>query len=64
MSAGAGPGVLAVDVGTSGVRAAVVSAAGTVVTSSYRPALPTSPMVNFVEFDPVDQAGEIGRAHV
>jgi glycerol kinase len=50
------PGVLAVDVGTSGVRAAVVSAAGEVVTSCYRPALPTSPMVNFVEFDPAEQA--------
>ncbi len=50
------PAVLAVDVGTSGVRAAVVSAAGQVVTSCYRPALPTSPMVNFVEFDPAEQA--------
>ena len=51
----AGPAVLAVDVGTSGVRAAVVNTAGEVVTSFYRPALPTSPMVNFVEFDPVEQ---------
>jgi glycerol kinase len=50
------PAVLAVDVGTSGVRAAVVSAAGEVVTSCYRPALPTSPMINFVEFDPQEQA--------
>ena len=49
-------GVLAVDVGTSSVRAAVVNAAGEVVTSFQRPALPTSPMVNFVEFDPVEQA--------
>ena len=48
--------VLAIDVGTSGVRAAVVSAAGEVLTSCYRPALPTSPMVNFVEFDPAEQA--------
>ncbi len=38
------------------MRAAVVSAAGEVVTSCYRPALPTSPMVNFVEFDPAEQA--------
>ncbi len=52
----AGPAVLAVDVGTSGVRAAVVSAAGEVVTSCYRAALPTSPMINFVEFDPAEQA--------
>jgi glycerol kinase len=50
------PAVLAIDVGTSGVRAAVITAAGEVATSRYRPALPTSPMVNFVEFDPVEQA--------
>ena len=49
-------GVLAVDVGTSGVRAAVVNAGGEVATSCYRAALPTSPMVNFVEFDPAQQA--------
>jgi glycerol kinase len=48
--------VLAIDVGTSGVRAAVVNTAGEVVTSCYRPALPTSPMINFVEFDPAEQA--------
>ena len=58
---GADPGVLdsavlAVDVGTSGVRAAVVGPGGEVVTSHYRTALPTSPMVNFVEFDPAEQA--------
>ncbi len=53
---GAGPAVLAVDVGTSGVRAAVVNSAGEVVTSFYRAALPTSPMINFVEFDPTEQA--------
>ena len=56
MSQSNGPGVLAVDVGTSGVRAAVVDTAGAVATSFYRPALPTSPMVNFVEFDPAEQA--------
>ncbi len=49
-------GVLAVDVGTSGVRAAVVDRAGAIVASCYRAALPTSPMVNFVEFDPLQQA--------
>jgi glycerol kinase len=53
---GSGPAVLAVDVGTSGVRAAVVNTSGEVVTSCYRPALPTSPMINFVEFDPNEQA--------
>jgi glycerol kinase len=56
VSAAGGPAVLAVDVGTSGVRAAVVSSAGEVVTSCYRAALPTSPMINFVEFDPTEQA--------
>jgi glycerol kinase len=56
VSAGVDAAVLAVDVGTSGVRAAVVGPAGEVVTSYYRPALPTSPMVNFVEFDPAEQA--------
>ena len=60
----ADPSVLAVDVGTSGVRAAVVSAGGEVVTSCYRQALPTSPMVNFVEFDPAEQAAAaLGVAH-
>ena len=56
MSAAGGPSVLAVDVGTSGVRAAVVSQAGEVVTSCYQAALPSSPMINFVEFDPTEQA--------
>jgi glycerol kinase len=64
VSLGADPAVLAVDVGTSGVRAAVVDAAGAVVTSYYRTALPTSPMVNFVEFDPAEQAdAALGVAH-
>jgi glycerol kinase len=53
---GSGPAVLAIDVGTSGVRAAVVNTSGEVVTSCYQPALPTSPMINFVEFDPTEQA--------
>jgi glycerol kinase len=61
-----GPAVLAVDAGTSGVRAAVVTAAGEVAASAYRQALPSSPMPNFVEFDPValgDAALEVaGRA--
>ena len=56
--------VLVVDVGTSGVRAAVVSSAGEVLTSFYRAALPTSPMINFVEFDPAEQAeAALGVAH-
>ena len=44
--------VLAVDAGTSGVRAAVVTAAGEVATSVYRQVLPSTPLPNFVEFDP------------
>lgn len=51
MSGGAAA-ILAIDVGTSGVRAAVVTDEGTVATSCYREVLPTSPMLNFVEFDP------------
>ena len=47
--------VLAIDVGTSSVRASVVDPSGQVVTSFQQPALPTSPMLNFVEFDPVEQ---------
>ena len=38
------------------MRAAVVDSAGRIVTSCYRTALPTSPMINFVEFDPAEQA--------
>ncbi len=48
--------VLAVDAGTSGVRAAVVTADGEVATSVYRHAPPSTPMPNFVEFDPVEMA--------
>ena len=47
--------VLAIDVGTSSVRASVVHPSGQVKTSFQQPALPTSPMLNFVEFDPVEQ---------
>src|SRR5205823_1228552 len=50
------PAVLAIDVGTSSVRAAVVTMDGAIPASVQRPALPTSPMVNFVEFDPAEQA--------
>lgn len=48
--------VLAVDAGTSGVRAAVVTADGQVATSVYRQVLPSSPLPNFVEFDAVELA--------
>ncbi|MDQ3947320.1 MAG: FGGY-family carbohydrate kinase, partial [Actinomycetota bacterium] len=48
--------VLAVDAGTSGVRAAVVTAQGEVAVSVYRQVLPTTPLPNFVEFDPAELA--------
>ena len=44
--------VLVVDVGTSGVRAAVVGADARVGTVHHRSVLPTTPAPNFVEFDP------------
>lgn len=47
-------GVLVIDAGTSGVRAAVVCEDGSITTSVKRPALPSSPMEGFVEFDPVE----------
>ena len=43
--------VLAVDVGTSGVRAAVVRPDSSVDHAQYRQVLPTSPAPGFVEFD-------------
>ncbi|MGH8976019.1 MAG: FGGY family carbohydrate kinase, partial [Acidimicrobiia bacterium] len=48
--------VLAVDVGTSGVRAAVVTADGGIATAVYRQVLPSTPLPNFVEFDPTEMA--------
>lgn len=47
------PAVLAVDAGTSGIRAAVVTEAAEIAASAYRQVLPTTPMPNFVEFDPM-----------
>lgn len=43
--------ILVVDVGTSGVRAAVVRADTSVVVEHYREVLPDSPMAGLVEFD-------------
>ena len=43
--------ILVVDVGTSGVRAAVVDGDARVVDSEYREVLPQTPMPNFVQFD-------------
>ena len=50
--------VLAVDVGTSGVRAAVVRPDSSVVNVHHRQVLPSSPMQGFVDFD----AAEIAKA--
>ena len=44
--------ILVVDVGTSGVRAAVVRPDATVGHVDHRPVLPTTPAPGFVEFDP------------
>jgi glycerol kinase len=51
--------VLAIDVGTSGVRAAVVAADGSIATAVYRQVLPSTPLPNFVEFDPAALAGAV-----
>ena len=48
--------VLVVDVGTSGVRAAVVSPEGAVEHVQYREVLPQSPAPSFVEFDAAEMA--------
>jgi glycerol kinase len=48
--------ILVVDVGTSGVRGAVVRPDATVVAAHHRPVLPTSPAPGLVEFDPVAMA--------
>jgi glycerol kinase len=48
--------VLVVDVGTSGVRAAIVRPDGAVEHVRHRPVLPTSPAPGFVEFDAREMA--------
>jgi glycerol kinase len=48
--------ILVVDVGTSGVRAALVEGDGTVRSAHHREVLPSSPAPNFVEFDPAEMA--------
>jgi glycerol kinase len=48
--------ILVVDVGTSGVRGAVVRPDATVAEVRYRPVLPSSPAPGLVEFDPVAMA--------
>lgn len=46
-----GSGILVVDVGTSGVRAAVVHPDASITASHRREVLPTTPQPGFVEFD-------------
>jgi glycerol kinase len=48
--------ILVVDVGTSGVRAAIVRPDATVAHVHHLPVLPTTPSPGFVEFDPVEMA--------
>ncbi|HZQ27404.1 MAG TPA: FGGY-family carbohydrate kinase [Acidimicrobiales bacterium] len=51
--------VLVVDVGTSGVRAAVVSPDGAVEHVHYRQVLPSSPVPSFVEFDAAEMRAAV-----
>ena len=48
--------ILVVDVGTSGVRSAIVRPDATVAFAHHRPVLPTSPAPGLVEFDPTAMA--------
>jgi glycerol kinase len=54
-------GVLSIDIGTSGVKAAVIEADGSVTIERYREALPDSPAAGLVEFDAAEY-GEIALA--
>jgi glycerol kinase len=51
--------ILVVDVGTSGVRAAVVRSDGLVEHVHYRQVLPSSPAPSFVEFDGAEMAAAV-----
>lgn len=51
--------ILVVDVGTSGLRAAVVTPAGDVVALEYRPFPPSSPFPGMVEFDAAGMAAAV-----
>jgi glycerol kinase len=48
--------ILVIDVGTSGVRAAMVGQSGQVEHAHYREVLPETPMPNFVQFDATTMA--------
>src|SRR5436190_18795743 len=51
-----GGSLLVIDVGTSGLRAAIVRPDATVAHAHYQQLLPTSPAPGFVEFDPAAMA--------
>ncbi|HEX2274231.1 MAG TPA: FGGY family carbohydrate kinase [Acidimicrobiales bacterium] len=51
--------ILVIDVGTSGVRAAVVDRGARIATVHHRPVLPSTPAPGFVEFDPVAMADAV-----
>jgi glycerol kinase len=51
--------ILVVDVGTSGLRAAIVRPDATVEHVHHRPMLPSTPMPGFVEFDPAQMAAAV-----
>jgi glycerol kinase len=51
--------ILVIDVGTSGVRAAMVSAAGRVEHVHHREVLPETPMPSFVQFDATAMAAAV-----
>ncbi len=48
--------ILVIDVGTSGLRAAVVRDDATIAAERHRPLLPSSPQPGFVEFDAAEMA--------
>ena len=48
--------ILVIDVGTSGIRAAIVRPDATIEHVQYRELLPTSPFPGMVEFDAAEHA--------
>jgi glycerol kinase len=51
--------ILVIDVGTSGLRAAIVRADATIEHVEYRPLPPSSPFPGLVEFDPAEMASAV-----
>jgi len=57
--------ILVIDVGTSGLRAAVVRPDASIAADQHRELLPSTPEPGFVEFDPIEMAAvalEVARA--